>query len=209
MLTSLPSLDDLQATINEILGAICLSSTIAYDELTIHVEPESIIQVMTVLRDHPSCLFKSLIDICGVDCIDHSPRFQVVYHLLSPENNTRLRVKVVTDGVTPVPSVIPVFACANWYERETWELFGIPFRDHPNLKRLLTDYEFKGYPLRKDFPLTGYVQVRYDTTQQKVIEEPVVLDQDYRTFDFLSPWEGMLRTPASEETPASATEKKE
>lgn len=194
-----------QALLEDIKKAIdaqdFISSEIAHGELTIHVKPESIVRVMTVLRDYSSCLFKLLVDICGVDYLDQSPRFQVVYHLLSPEKNTRLRVKVSTNGTTSVPSVVSVFASANWYERETWELFGIPFQNHPNLTRLLTDYEFEGHPLRKDFPLTGYVQVRYDPAQQKVIEEPVVLHQDYRSFDFLSPWEGMLQPKAPTPTP--------
>ena len=133
-----------------------------------------------------------MIDVCGVDYPDRPQRFEVVYALLSVSLNHRLRVKVSTDEDTPVPSVVGVYPSANWFERETWDLYGVFFADHPDLRRILTDYGFDGHPLRKDFPLTGYVEVRYDDEQKRVVYEPVKLTQDFRTFDFLSPWEGLL-----------------
>ena len=146
---------------------------------------------MTFLRDDSSCLFKVLIDICGADYPERDERFEVVYNLLSLKLNQRVRVKVTTDETTPVPSVTSVFSTAGWFEREAWDLYGIIFSDHPDLRRIMTDYGFEGHPLRKDFPLTGYVEVRYDEEQKRVVYEPVKLTQEFRTFDFLSPWEGM------------------
>lgn len=166
------------------------SRTIAHDELTIHVAREEIVAVMEFLRDDLRCRFEILIDICGVDWPARSNRFDVVYHLLSPRLNQRIRVKLETDEMTPVPSVVGVFSAANWFEREAYDMFGILFSDHPDLRRLLTDYGFQGYPLRKDFPLTGYVEVRYDDEQKRVVYEPVELTQEFRSFDFESPWEG-------------------
>jgi NADH-quinone oxidoreductase subunit C len=160
-------------------------------ELILTVDRAAIVPVLTFLRDDPRCRFGMLVDLCGVDYPDRPERFDVVYNLLSLHHNQRIRVKVSTDEDTPVPSVTPVFSSAGWYEREAWDLFGIFFSDHPDLRRLLTDYGFEGHPLRKDFPLTGYVEVRYDETQKRVVYEPVKLQQDFRTFDFLSPWEGM------------------
>jgi NADH-quinone oxidoreductase subunit C len=142
------------------------------------------------LRDDQRCLFHNIIDICGVDYPSRAKRFDVVYHLLSLKQNHRIRVKVETDEATPVPSLIPVFPAAEWYERETYDLYGILFSDHPDLRRLLTDYGFDGHPLRKDFPLTGFVEVRYDDELKRVVYEPVRLTQEFRNFDFLSPWEG-------------------
>jgi NADH-quinone oxidoreductase subunit C len=172
------------------LGATLRDRKIAYGELTILVPGDDIVRVLTFLRDDPRCLFYAFVDICGVDYPAREKRFDVVYHLLSPRHNTRIRVKVETDEVTAVPSVIGVFAGADWFEREAYDLYGILFSGHPDLRRLLTDYGFQGHPLRKDFPLTGFVEVRYDEEQKRVIYEPVKLQQEFRSFDFLSPWEG-------------------
>jgi len=161
------------------------------DELIVTVRPSAIVKALTWLRDDPGALFKVLVDICGADYPERETRFEVVYNLLSLKHNRRVRVKAMTDESTPVPSVTGVFSTANWYERETWDLYGVFFSDHPDLRRILTDYGFEGHPLRKDFPLTGYVEVRYDEEQKRVVYEPVKLTQDFRTFDFLSPWEGM------------------
>ena len=173
-----------------ILGGQALSNEISHDEVTIIVARENIVEVLTKLRDDPKCLFEVLIDICGVDYPERAERFDVVYHLLSPRLNQRLRVKISTDEATPIASVNDVFPAANWYEREAYDLYGIRFTGHPDLRRLLTDYGFQGYPLRKDFPLTGYVEVRYDDQEKRVLYEPVRLNQEFRKFDFLSPWEG-------------------
>ena len=164
---------------------------IAFGEVTLTVPRERIVEVLTALRDDLACQFENLIDICGVDYPARSERFDVVYHILSPRKNQRIRVKVHTDEDTPVPSAIPVFPSANWFEREAYDMYGILFSDHPDLRRLLTDYGFEGYPLRKDFPLTGYKEVRYDDEQKRVVYEPVKLTQDFRSFDFESPWEGV------------------
>jgi NADH-quinone oxidoreductase subunit C len=161
------------------------------DELIVTVRPNAIVKALTWLRDDPGALFKVLVDICGADYPERETRFEVVYNLLSLKHNRRVRVKAMTDESTPVPSVTGVFSTANWYERETWDLYGVFFSDHPDLRRILTDYGFEGHPLRKDFPLTAYVEVRYDEEQKRVVYEPVKLTQDFRTFDFLSPWEGM------------------
>ncbi|MBC7952130.1 MAG: NADH-quinone oxidoreductase subunit C [Rhodospirillaceae bacterium] len=159
-------------------------------ELTITVRTPSIVKVMTFLKDDSTCLFKQVVDLCGVDWPARELRFDVVYHLLSMKHNQRLRVKVATDEDTAVPSITGVFSAAGWFERETWDMYGVVFSDHPDLRRLLTDYGFEGHPLRKDFPLTGYVELRYDEEQKRCVYEPVKLTQDYRSFDFLSPWEG-------------------
>jgi NADH-quinone oxidoreductase subunit C len=162
-------------------------------ELMLVALGEAIVRVLTHLRDDPGCLFKVLVDICGVDYPERAERFDVVYNLLSLRHNRRIRVKVRTGETTPVPSVVSVFSAAGWYERETWDLYGVAFSDHPDLRRLLTDYGFDGHPLRKDFPLTGHVEVRYDEEQKRVVYDKVRLTQDFRSFDFLSPWEGMTR----------------
>jgi len=172
------------------LGAAIEDRTIAYGELTIVARLEEIERVVTFLRDDPQCRFVCFIDICGADYPAREKRFDVVYHFLAPHHNRRIRVKVETDEVTPVPSIIGLFPAANWYERETYDLYGVLFSGHPDLRRLLTDYGFEGHPLRKDFPLTGYVEVRYDEGQGRVVYEPVKLSQEFRNFDFLSPWEG-------------------
>jgi NADH-quinone oxidoreductase subunit C len=169
------------------------SVQVALDELTVTVNRPAIVRTLTFLRDDSSCQFKQLMDITAVDYPSREERFEVVYHLLSLKHNQRVRVKVTTDEDTPVPSIIGVYSTANWFEREVWDMFGVFFSDHPDLRRLLTDYGFEGHPLRKDFPLTGYVEMRYDDEQKRVVYEPVRLVQDFRSFDFLSPWEGMTR----------------
>ena len=163
---------------------------IAYGELNVTVEAPEIVRALRYLRDDPECQFSILIDICGVDYPNRPRRFDVVYHLLSIAKNRRVRIKTETDESTPVPSVVTVFPAADWFEREAFDMYGILFADHPDLRRLLTDYGFSGYPLRKDFPLTGYVEVRWDDEQKRVVYEPVRLVQEFRDFDFLSPWEG-------------------
>jgi NADH-quinone oxidoreductase subunit C len=168
-----------------------LATDVKLGELMVMARPETIVRVLTFLRDDARCHFKILLDVCGVDYPEREQRFDVVYNMLSMWHNQRVRVKVMTDEATPVPSVISVFNSAGWFERETWDLYGVFFSDHPDLRRILTDYGFQGHPLRKDFPLTGYVEVRYDQEQKRVVYEPVKLTQDFRTFDFLSPWEGM------------------
>ena len=161
-------------------------------ELVLRVGRDALIEVLTFLRDDANCRFKCLVDLCGVDYPERPERFEVVYNLLSHRHNLRIRIKTSTDEDTPVPSVSGLFSSAAWFEREAWDLYGIFFSDHPDLRRLLTDYGFEGYPMRKDFPLTGYVEVRYDDEQKRVIYEPVALTQEFRSFDYLSPWEGPL-----------------
>ncbi len=160
-------------------------------ELSVNAQSEKIVKVMTFLRDDINCQFKVLLDVCGVDYPDRDERFDIIYNLLSMTHNQRVRVKIRTDEKKPVPSVVSVFSSANWWERETWDLLGIYFSDHPDLRRILTDYGFEGHPLRKDFPLSGYVEVRYDDEQKRVVYEPVKMAQDFRNFDFMSPWEAM------------------
>ena len=171
-------------------GADILRSTIAFGELTVEVSNSVIHRLLTHLRDDPACRFSQLIDICGADYPQRANRFDVVYHLLSLHKNHRIRVKVEIDEQTPVPSAVDIWPAANWFEREAFDMYGIQFSGHPDLRRLLTDYGFSGYPLRKDFPLTGYVEVRYDDDQKRVVYEPVKLTQEFRKFDYLSPWEG-------------------
>ena len=170
-------------------GAVT-EAVVAFDELTILAEAASIVEVLKTLREDKRYRFVNFVDIAGADYPGREKRFDVVYHLLSPYKNVRIRVKVQTDEATPVPSVIEVFPAANWYEREAYDFYGILFSGHPDLRRILTDYGFEGYPLRKDFPLTGFVEVRYDDEQKRVVYEPVKLNQEFRNFDFLSPWEG-------------------
>ena len=164
---------------------------VSHGELVLVGHRGAIVKIMTFLRDDTNCQFKVLIDISGVDYPERDERFEVVYNLLSLKLNLRVRVKLSTGENAPVPSITPVFSAAGWYEREAWDLYGILFDDHPDLRRILTDYGFEGHPFRKDFPLTGYVEVRYDEEQKRVVYEPVKLTQEFRTFDFLSPWEGM------------------
>ncbi len=172
-------------------GAISGIST-AYDELTLTVEAPRLIETAAYLRNDPSCLFVCFIDLTAVDYPVRAKRFDVVTHLLSPKHNRRIRIKVETDEATPVPSLTGLYPGANWFEREAYDLFGVIFEGHPDLRRLLTDYGFDGHPMRKDFPMTGYVEVRYDDEQKRVVYEPVQLTQEFRSFDFLSPWEGAI-----------------
>jgi NADH-quinone oxidoreductase subunit C len=160
-------------------------------ELCCRVQREALLRVLKFLRDDPRCAFSVLCDICSVDYPDRPMRFEVVYNLLSMRLNQRIRIKVDTDEEQPVPSAVGLYSSAAWWEREAWDLFGVYFADNPDLRRILTDYGFEGHPLRKDFPLTGYVELRYDEEQKAVIYEPVRLQQEFRSFDFLSPWEGM------------------
>lgn len=164
--------------------------TTDYDELTLHTSHEDIVSLMRFLRDDKRLQFISFIDVCGVDYPGNEKRFEVVYHLLSPKQNARIRVKLTTDDETPVPSITGVFPGADWFEREAYDMYGILFTGHPDLRRILTDYGFDGHPLRKDFPLTGYVEVRYDDEAKRVVYEPVELRQEFRDFDYESPWEG-------------------
>ena len=176
-----------------------VETSVGLDELSVLAQRGAVVEVLTFLRDDVSCQFRQLLDVCGVDYPEREPRFEVVYNLLSLTHNRRVRVKVRTDEETPVPSVTGVFSSANWWERETWDLMGILFSDHPDLRRIMTDYGFEGHPLRKEFPLTGYVEVRYDDEQKRVVYEPVKLAQEFRTFDFLSPWEGVQALPPGDE----------
>jgi NADH-quinone oxidoreductase subunit C len=184
-------LDDLGAHIRAAMTSAILDQKVAVGELTLIARADQIYAVLKWLRDDPRCKFTTLIDICGADYPEREKRFDVVYHLLSMQLNHRVRIKVETDEQAPVPSVADIFPCADWFEREAFDMYGILFSNHPDLRRLLTDYGFQGYPLRKDFPLTGHVEVRYDPEQQRVVYEPVKLTQAFRNFDFLSPWEGM------------------
>jgi NADH-quinone oxidoreductase subunit C len=188
---STEALSELVASVAKASGTPASAQKIAFGELTVAVARDQIVATLTRLRDDPALQFEVLIDICGVDYPARPERFDVVYHLLSPRKNLRLRLKVTTDEDTPVPSAVGVFPAANWYEREAYDMYGILFSGHPDLRRLLTDYGFEGYPLRKDFPLTGYKEVRYDDEQKRVVYEPVKLTQDFRSFDFESPWEGV------------------
>ncbi len=184
------ALNDLAAYLKEKLGDDIEKAVVAYGELTITVAPDDIIDVLNFLKRDVQCQFISIIDICGADYPSRQRRFDVVYHLLSPRQNQRIRVKVEADEETLVPSATAVYPGADWYERETYDLYGVLFTGHPDLRRLLTDYGFEGHPLRKDFPLTGFVEVRYDDEVKRVVYEPVELKQEFRNFDFLSPWEG-------------------
>jgi NADH-quinone oxidoreductase subunit C len=187
------------------LGVVLVLPRLANGEVTITVQRASIVQVLKFLRDDGRCRFEVLIDICGVDWPARAQRFDVVYHLLSPRINQRIRVKIETDETTPVASAVDVFSAANWYEREAYDMYGILFSGHPDLRRLLTDYGFQGFPLRKDFPLTGYVEVRYDDQQKRVVYEPVKLTQEFRNFDFESPWEGtQYQLPGDEKASGKA-----
>ncbi|EAS51165.1 NADH dehydrogenase I, C subunit [Aurantimonas manganoxydans SI85-9A1] len=181
---------DLTDYVVETLGDTLIETITAFGELTLIVAPAEIVRVLTFLRDDPQTQFISLVDICGVDYPERAERFEVVYHLLSPRQNQRVRIKVRTGEDLPVPSVTGVFAGADWFEREAYDFYGILFTGHPDLRRILTDYGFEGYPLRKDFPLTGFVEVHYDEAKKQVVYEPVELRQEFRNFDFLSPWEG-------------------
>jgi NADH-quinone oxidoreductase subunit C len=183
-------LNELSDYITKKLGTSVSGATIAFGELTLLTTVNSIVDVLTFLRDDAKCAFISFVDICGADYPARPNRFDVVYHLMSPTKNTRVRVKLETDEDSTVPSVTDVFIGADWFEREAYDMYGILFTGHPDLRRLLTDYGFEGHPLRKDFPTTGFVEVRYDDEVKRVVYEPVSLRQEFRQFDFLSPWEG-------------------
>ena len=189
MMTS-EQLEDFGRKIAAALPGAVTGQTIAYGELTIDARASDIVKVVTHLRDDPSCEFVNIIDLTAVDWPSREKRFDVVYHFLSPTKNARIRVKIETDEATPVASITDVFPGANWFERETYDLYGVLFTGHPDLRRLLTDYGFQGHPLRKDFPLTGFVEVRWDDEQKRVVYDKVRLAQEFRNFDFLSPWEG-------------------
>ncbi|PYE28470.1 NADH dehydrogenase subunit C [Rhizobium sp. PP-CC-3A-592] len=184
------ALNSLATYLRETTGALFAEATIAFGDLTLTTTGESIVELLTFLRDDARCGFINIIDVCGVDYPARAQRFDVVYHLLSPKQNLRIRVKVATSEEEPVPSICSVFPGADWFEREAYDMYGILFTGHPDLRRILTDYGFEGYPLRKDFPLTGYVEVRYNDEAKRVVYEPVELKQEFRNFDFLSPWEG-------------------
>ena len=185
-----------EALLNEIAAAVTAAlpgeapPTVAHGELTLEVDAARIVDVAKVLRDDPALAFVSFIDVCAVDYPERAERFDVVYHLLSPTRNARIRLRVTTAEASPVPSVTSVYPGADWFEREAYDLVGVLFTDHPELRRILTDYGFDGHPLRKDFPMTGYVEVRYDDAEKRVVYEPVTLNQEFRSFDVLSPWEG-------------------
>lgn len=184
------ALNDFAAYVNEARPGLVTSSVVAYDELTLNTTAEHLISLLTFLRDDVQAGYVNLIDIAGVDWPQRARRFDVVYHLLSPSQNARIRVKVQCGEDEAVPSACAVYPGADWFEREAWDLYGILFTGHPDLRRILTDYGFEGHPLRKDFPLTGFVEVRYDDGAKRVVYEPVQLRQEFRNFDFLSPWEG-------------------
>ncbi len=184
------TLEQLGNTIADALGDAILARTVAFGQLTVTARASEIVRVIQFLRDDPRCQFWCFIDVTAVDWPGREKRFDVVYHLLSPRRNFRVRVKVETDEVTPVPSIVSVYRGADWFEREAYDLYGVLFSGHPDLRRLLTDYGFEGHPLRKDFPLTGFVEVRWDDELKRVVYDPVRLAQEFRNFDFLSPWEG-------------------
>jgi len=184
------SLNDLKIYLDDALNGKIDGSGISFGELCLTCSPGNLIATLRFLRDDMQTQFVSIIDICGVDYPARTKRFDVVYHLLSPHQNMRIRLKVATNEDTLVPSATEVFPGANWFEREAYDMYGILFSGHPDLRRLLTDYGFEGHPLRKDFPLTGHVEVRYDDELKRVVYEPVELRQEFRNFDFLSPWEG-------------------
>jgi NADH-quinone oxidoreductase subunit C len=207
---TLTSTDGLKALADALAAAFPNEEkgTVVGGELTLTVKRESLVKIATFLRDDAAMLFKILVDVCGVDYPERPERFEAVYHLLSTRHNQRIRLKVITNETTSVPSLVDVFPTAGWFEREAWDLYGILFAGNPDLRRILTDYGFEGHPLRKDFPLTGFVEVRYDEEQKRVVYDPVKLTQEFRTFDFLSPWEGDGHLPGDEKAdvpPAAPT----
>ncbi|MDE0781411.1 MAG: NADH-quinone oxidoreductase subunit C [Alphaproteobacteria bacterium] len=204
------ALNDLGAYIAAALPHDVIDTQVARGELVVRARVTTLTKLLSFLRDDSNCLFKVLIDITAVDYPEREERFEVVYILLSLGQNQRIKVKVSVDEDVAVPTVSTVFSSANWLERETWDMYGIYFSDHPDLRRILTDYGFEGHPLRKDFPLTGRVEVRYDETQKRVVYDPVKLTQDFRSFDFLSPWEGMNDVlPGDEKASADVEEEAE
>nr|WP_072572597.1 NADH-quinone oxidoreductase subunit C [Granulibacter bethesdensis] len=190
--------------LSAIHGVTC--ARLEKDELVVEVTRDQLEAVALTLRDNPQFLCQQLMDICGVDWPSRSPRFDVVYNLLSVSLNHRIRMIVGTDDGVPVPSVHTIWPVATWFERETWDLFGVLFSGQPDHRRILTDYGFEGHPLRKDFPLTGYVELRWDEERRQVVYEPVKLTQDFRNFDFLSPWEGMTTLPGDEKASIASTQ---
>ncbi|MCF8532160.1 MAG: NADH-quinone oxidoreductase subunit C [Reyranella sp.] len=190
--------------VQQTAGAVTVCQ-VRLGELMLECSSDKLLALLVFLRDDPKCLFKQLIDICGVDWPERAKRFDVVYNLLSLVNNQRIRIKVTTDESTPVPSAARVFNAASWFERETYDLYGVWFSDHPDLRRILTDYGFEGHPLRKDFPLTGFVELRWDDVQKRVVYEPVKLAQEFRRFDFLSPWEGARQALPGDEKAQAKT----
>lgn len=196
-------LRDFGEYVDAALGGAVLAMTFDRGELAISVDRDVLVTVLTFLRNDVNCQFKQLMDVCGADYPEREQRFDVVYNLLSLSHNRRIRVKVQTDETTPVPTATTLFSSAGWWERETWDMFGILFAGHPDLRRMLCDYGFDGHPLRKDFPLTGYVEVRYDNERKRVVYEPVKLEQEFRNFDFLSPWEGIQASLPGDEKAGS------
>jgi NADH-quinone oxidoreductase subunit C len=188
--TSLTPLQALEERVVALLGDRVVEHGISYNELTVRLHRETIADAVGLLHDDPGTQFFSFVDLCGADYPDRDERFEVVYHLLSPTKNNRVRLKLRADDETPVPSITGIFPGADWFEREAYDFYGILFSGHPDLRRILTDYGFDGHPLRKDFPTTGYVEVRYDEERKRVVYEPVKLAQESRQFDYLSPWEG-------------------
>ncbi|MBL4613011.1 MAG: NADH-quinone oxidoreductase subunit C [Emcibacter sp.] len=189
-MTNQEMLNDMGQAITDSLENEIHGYEIAFGELTIIARADKIVTILTTLRDDANFKFVQLTDICGVDYPERAKRFDVVYHLLSLKHNARVRIKIQADDELPVPSVVDVYLVANWYEREVWDMYGVMFDGHPDLRRLLTDYGFQGHPQRKDFPLTGYVELRYSEEERRVVYEPVKLQQEFRDFDFMSPWEG-------------------
>ena len=192
------ALKELRDYISDALAGKVEAIEVAYDELMVTLRPDALIAILNYLRDDQNCQFKQICDITAVDYPQRAERFEVVYNLMSHRYNQRIRLKVLCDEDEAVPSATGLFPGANWFEREVWDMYGIPFSDHPDLRRMLSDYGFEGHPLRKDFPLTGYVEVRYDEELKRVVYEPVKLVQDFRSFQFESPWEGMLQLPGDE-----------
>ena len=201
------ALKELGKYVQDTLGDAVTGNTMRLGELSVEINRDDVLKVIKFLRDDVNCQFLTLLDVCGVDYPEDDERFEIVYHMLSMTHNNRIRIKLRTDEDTPVASVTSLFSSANWWEREIWDLFGVAFIDHPDLRRILTDYGFEGHPLRKDFPLTGYVEVRYDDAQKRIVYEPVKLTQEFRSFDFLSPWEGVQRMLPGDEKAEDATEK--
>jgi NADH-quinone oxidoreductase subunit C len=193
------ALRELGEHISDVCADMVKSFTVTHGELTLIAERDSIVRLSKFLKDDNQCVFETLIDICGVDYPERALRFEVVYHFLSMRLNQRIRVKVSTDESTAVPSLFNLHPSADWFEREAFDMYGIRFAGHPDMRRILTDYGFEGYPLRKDFPLTGFTEVRYDDLEKRVVNEPVTLVQEYRNFDFLSPWEGMTSVMPGDE----------
>ncbi|HJU20441.1 MAG TPA: NADH-quinone oxidoreductase subunit C [Stellaceae bacterium] len=187
------TLEALAEYIRAALPEAVLAAEIRHGELSCRIAREALPRVLKLLRDDERCRFDVLVDLCGVDYPDRPQRFEVVYNLLSLPLNQRIRLKLETDEREPVPSAVSLYSSAGWWEREAWDLYGLVFAGNSDLRRILTDYGFEGHPLRKDFPLTGYVELRYDEEQKRVVYEPVKLQQEFRSFDFLSPWEGMDR----------------